>query len=322
MNKKSFFAMYALLLGMLVCCMTLFGCSRAEEMADDGIQPTDPLTEGLAGGETGDGQTLPERITTPRDGRDMVLIPAGPFKRGSNDPEALDNEQPIHTVFVDAFYMDTHEVTNQGYQQFVLANPEWQKERIAAKYHTGDYLSHWEGNTYPEGKGDHPVVYVSWYGAVAYAKWAGKRLPSEAEWEKAARGGLVGMKYPWGNEISAADANYSDKVGDTTVVGSYPANGYGLHDMGGNVWEWCLDAYDEYFYSDSPARNPLSDANSIADVGLILNDYLNVNLDRVFRGGSWGNNARDVRVTLRGHGPPALSGDYFGFRCARAAVTP
>ncbi len=270
------------------------------------------------------GKTLSAHITTPKDNREMVLIPAGEFEMGSNDPEAFRDEKPVHTVFVDAFYMDTHEVTNAAYQRFVLANPEWQEDRIDRKYHNGNYLRLWDGTTYPEGKGDHPVVYVSWYAAMAYAQWAGKRLPSEAEWEKAARGGLVGMKYAWGNEISSADANYDENVGDTTVVGAYAANGYGLYDMSGNVWEWCLDAWDEDFYSRSPGRNPLSGVNSMsmADVGLILDDYLLVKSSRVLRGGSWFNNTRNVRVANRRLYRPAGTTDIDGFRCARAAVTP
>ncbi len=279
--------------------------------------------EDLAGSETGDGKTLPKRIVTPTDGRKMVLIPAGAFEMGSDDPEAGGDEKPIHTVFVSAFYMDTHEVTNADYQKFVLANPEWQKDRVDAKYHNGWYLNHWTVNTYPVGKEDHPVVYVSWYAAMAYSKWAGKRLPSEAEWEKAARGGLVGMKYPWGNSISAADANYKRSAGNTTtVVGSYPANGYGLYDMGGNVSEWCLDVYDKDFYFISPGRNPLSDVDTIANVGFILNNYLNVKSARVLRGGSWGNNAQSVRVADRYSPSPTTPDGLNGFRCARASVSP
>ncbi len=318
MNKKSFLYRGAMLLVLLVCCPMFIGCPKAEEEVEDDVpQLTDPVTEDLVG----DNQRLPKRITTPTDGRDMVLIPAGAFEMGSNDPEAFPAEQPVHTVFVDAFYMDTHEVTNAAYQRFVLANPEWQKDRIDRKYHYGWYLLDWTGTTYPAGKGDHPVVNVSWYAAVAYSKWAGKRLPSEAEWEKAARGGLVGMRYPWGNEISADRANYGN-VGATTVVGSYPANGYGLYDMAGNAFEWCLDAYDADFYSHSPARNPLSDVNNIAEVDLILNDYLLVKSSRVLRGGSWHPYTQDVRVANRTITPPSLTFYLYGFRCARAAVTP
>ena len=133
----------------------------------------------------------------------MVLIPGGEFQMGSSYSEADDDEKPVHTVYVDAFYMDKYEVTNAQFKAFVNANPQWRKDRIPRAYHSGAYLSRWTGNRYPNGKSNHPVVYVSWYSAMAYAQWAGKRLPTEAEWEKAARGGLVGQKYPWGNSIDA-----------------------------------------------------------------------------------------------------------------------
>lgn len=119
----------------------------------------------------------------------MVLIPAGEFRMGSNDNEAEESEKPVHTVYLDVFYMDVYEVTNAEYKKFIDANPEWGKDRIPDDYHFGNYLKHWDGNNYPSGKGAHPVVHVSWYGAMAYSQWVGKRLPTEAEWEKAARGG-------------------------------------------------------------------------------------------------------------------------------------
>ena len=197
-----------------------------------------------------DTPTVPKRESSNNPYTDMVLIPAGPFQMGSNTGDS--DEKPVHTVYVDAFYMDIHEVTNAQYKQFVDANPQWRQARIPTYYHDGEYLKHWNGNNYPTGKGDHPVVYVSWYGAMAYAQWARKRLPTEAEWEKAARGGLVGRKYPWGNSIGPSQANYGSHVGDTTTVGSHPPNKYGLYDMAGNVWEWCLDG-------DEKGRNPIID---------------------------------------------------------------
>ena len=279
---------------------------------------------GTDGGGTGreDDDDLPpppEQITTPIDGRTMVLIPAGEFQMGSNDPESGVNEQPIHTVHIDAFYMDTHEVTNLDYKRFVLANPQWQKGRIPRSLYEGIYLGDWSGNNYPAGKANHPVARVSWYAAVAYSKWAGKRLPTEAEWEKAARGGLIGKKYPWGDGISGARANYDENVGDTRAVGSYAANGYGLYDMAGNVSEWCLDAYDADFYFSSPSRNPLSDVNTIANLDLILKDYTNVNSSRVLRGGSWRYAAQTVRVAKRNSSTPTNTLNNFnGFRCVKS----
>ena len=253
----------------------------------------------------------------------MVLIPAGDFQMGSNGADAWSNERPVHTVYVDAFYMDTHEVTNAEYQTFVLANPQWQKTRLPDVFHNGNYLSHWDGNNYPVGKGDHPVTHVSWYAAMAYAAWAGKRLPTEAEWEKAARGGLVGKKYPWGDTITENDANYQTGRGDTTAVGDYAANGYGLFDMAGNAREWCLDAHNGAFYSASPSNNPLSGVSGsmLANLDEIVDNYTNVTSSRVLRGGGWHNSARNLRAALRHGNSPSDVRGYNGFRCARA-VTP
>ena len=253
----------------------------------------------------------------------MVLIPAGEFQMGSNDAEANNNEQPVRRVYVDAFYMDETEVTNVQYKEFLLENPQWQKGRVNAKFADGNYLSLWNGNNYPHGKGNHPVTYVSWYAAMAYSEWAGKRLPTEAEWEYAARGGLKGNKYPNGNTITARDANFDGNVGDTTPVGKYPANGYKLYDMAGNVFELCLDAYDAEFYFTFPrngiARNPLSGAPSIE---WILNNYTNDNSNRVLRSGSWSHDASIVRVTYRSYSTPANAYDYpgIGFRCVKAVT--
>ena len=253
----------------------------------------------------------PQRASVPAG---MVLIPNGEFQIGSSDSKAQDDEKPVHTVYVDAFYMDKYEVTNAQFKAFVDANPRWQKDQTSRAYHDGDYLKSWSGNSYPSGKGNHPVVYVSWYAAMAYAQWAGKRLPTEAEWEKAARGGLVRQNYPWGNGIGSTMANFGRNVGKTTPVGSYAANGYGLYDMAGNVWEWCLDEYDAGFYVRSPRRNPVSGAESPAQ---IVNRFARVKTSRVLRGGSWSNVAQFLRVANRDGNTPTISNDFIGFRCAR-----
>ena len=252
----------------------------------------------------------------------MVLIPAGEFLMGSNDAESQNDEQPVRKVYVDAFYMDETEVTNAQFKEFLIENPRWQKGRIDKRFADVNYMHHWSGNNYPSGKGNHPVVYVSWYAAMAYAEWSGKRLPTESEWEYAGRGGLSGKKYPNGNSITARDANYDNNVKDTTAVGRYPANGYGLYDMAGNVFEWCLDEYDKDFYFTFPrsgvARNPLSGANSIQ---WILDNYTEIKGSRVLRGGSWGNAARIVRVAFRNSNLPSYTYFMFGFRCVKD-VTP
>jgi len=176
-----------------------------------------------------------------------------------------------------------------------------------------------DGNTYKPVSGyeTHPVVNVSWYGAAAYAQFYGKRLPTEAEWEKAARGGLVGKRYPWGDNITHDNANYSgigglDRWEYTSPVGSFPSNGYGLFDMAGNVWEWCADAYDGGYYSVSPKNNPKGPGTPVTFTN---NDFTNVNTLRVLRGGSWYRNEYYLRVAYRTlNNPPNLNNNV-GFRC-------
>ena len=244
----------------------------------------------------------------------MVFIPAGEFEMGSKDPQAEDDEQPVHTVSVDAFYMDAHEVTNREYHQFILENPEWQKEQIAARFHDGNYLKHWDGNDYPDWKAQHPVTWVSWYAAMAYSAWADKRLPTEAEWERAARGGIAGTKYPWRGGISEEAANYNNHLKDTTPVGRYPPNRYGLSDMCGNVWEWCLDAYDASFYSVSGHQNPFSSPHPME---YIIANFAEVQTDRVLRGGSGSSTAESVRVANRLKDVPSGTYSDSGFRCVK-----
>ena len=241
----------------------------------------------------------------------MVLIPAGEFEMGRQD--GASDEHPVHTVYIDAFYMDIYEVSNRQYKVFVDANPKWQKDRIERRLHDGSYLRLWNGNDYPPGKGDHPVNYISWYAAMAYAEWVGKRLPTEAEWEKAARGGLVGKAYPWGETIDATHANYARYIDDTSPIGQYAPNGYGLYDMVGNVWEWCLDKYDSDFYMESPKIYPFS-GDTLTDV---MNNYININTPRVFRGGCWTDNGIFVRVDNRDSGSPMYASVFGGFRCVK-----
>jgi formylglycine-generating enzyme len=231
--------------------------------------------------------TKPEDIKKDYNDANMVLVPAGDFLMGSND---YDNEKPIHTVYLDAFYIDIYEVTNAQYKKFMDATGR--KEP-----------SYWDDSRL--NMPDHPVVGVSWYDAKSYAKWAGKRLPTEAEWEKAVRGGLVGKKYPCGDTITHDDANYSgiggkDKWEHTSPVGSFAPNGYGLYDMAGNVWEWCEDWYDDSYYRNSPKQNPTGPSSG---------------LFRVLHGGSWGDGATTLRVANRGNGNLTDEFVNVGFRC-------
>jgi len=256
----------------------------------------------------------------PKDGMKMRLIPAGEFSMGDHHDAGGDAEKPVHTVYLDDYYIDETEVTNEQYCAFLndygknvdadgheLLKLEWsQIEKV--------------GNTYKPKSGyeKHPVGAVTWYGAAAYAQWAGAGLPTEAQWEKAARGGLVGKKYPWGDTITHDDANYwgtggKDKWDETSPVGSFPANRYGLFDMDGNVWEWCADGYGSGYYSKSPKNNPTGPGTPILFVG---DDFTNVNSPRVVRGGSWLNGHPDnLRCAYRYNGTPAAVDSHLGFRC-------
>jgi iron(II)-dependent oxidoreductase len=210
---------------------------------------------------------------------EMSIIPAGEFKMGSEYGNI--DEKPVHTVYLAEFYMDIYPVTNAQYRQFIEATG------------TSD-PRYWNNENFNQS--NQPVVGVTWYDAMAYAEWSGKRLPTEAEWEKAVRGGLVGKKYPWGNEKpDDKRANFNENVGKTTPVGNYPANSYG-----GNVWEWCADWYDGNYYSRSPDRNPKG-----PDTG----DY------RVLRGGSWYDDVDNLRVAARVRYGLTLTDDDVGFRC-------
>ena len=250
--------------------------------------------------------TAKEEIIWEQDGATMCLIPAGEFEMGDHFNEGAgfkegpDDELPVHTVFLEDFYIDVYEVTNALYEKFMDATGR----KAPAFWNDGEL-----------NQPDQPVVGVSWYDAAAYAQWAGKRLPTEAEWEKAARGGLVGKRYPWGDEITHDDANYwrvegRDAWERTAPVGSFPANGYGLHDMAGNVWEWCMDEYAELYYAMSPMNNPVAG-------GFIVNDnFINVKTGRVIRGGSWISSLNFLRVARRSVNLPSIILNYYGFRCA------
>jgi formylglycine-generating enzyme required for sulfatase activity len=207
---------------------------------------------------------------------DMILIPGGEFTMG-HDSEG--DHSPAHRVRVDAFYIDKHEVTNAEYMKFCEETghklPEfWEKE----------------GFRCAPGYPDHPVTGISWYSAAQYAEWRGKRLPTEAEWEFAARGGLTDDAYPWGNEITPDDANYARSGnGGTLQVGSYAPNGYGLYDMVGNLGEWVHDCYGGEYYSESPLENPKGpESGKFA----------------VFRGGGWHTGPGCCRVYYRNALPP------------------
>ena len=314
--------------------------------------------------------------TNPKDGSEMIFVPAGKFKMGSNDGESdekpveeisvgssrrrlkvfqlkdgrtirgvqmgssgdmtfiktasglretvltsdiatvegakdgLIGEKSAHDVDVGGFYIGKYEVTNRRFKKFVDANPQWAKGKIDKKYHDGDYLKHWNGDSYPSDKSDHPVVYVSWFAARAYCEWAGGRLPTEAEWEYACRAGST-TEYCFGDSDSQLGeyAWYSSNSGSSThPVGQKKPNQWGIYDMHGNVWEWCSSMYKPYPYKADDGREDLNDTSS----------------SRVLRGGGWGY-AGGVccRSARRFYYSPAYCSCYFYGRCGlRLCVSP
>ena len=244
----------------------------------------------------------------------MVPVSAGEFPMGSATGD--DDEEPVRMVYLDAFRIDRFEVTNFAFRRFVEATGytttagshgrSWVLFRGEVGWRTVSG-AHWDaplgGDSDLSGLMDRPVVHVSWHDARAYCEWAGRRLPTEAEWEKAARG-MDGRPYPWGEGIDSERANYDLNVGAPSDVGSYPegVSPHGAFDMAGNVIEWVSDWYDEGYYSTGPAHNPPGPESGS---------------ERVLRGGAWTYKPEHVRAPNRGRSEPASTRIDFGFRCAR-----
>jgi formylglycine-generating enzyme required for sulfatase activity/uncharacterized caspase-like protein len=280
----------------------------------------------------------PAAVVKSDDGAEMVLVKAGEFSMGNSGAEVerlkeeckklgsteaqckdwYERESPRHRVVLDAFHIDRYEVTNALFERFVRATSHsttaesqgsgWVWQQKDGKWQWVEVKgASWRA---PTGSGsssesNHPVVQVSWPDADAYCRWAGKRLPTEAEWEKAARG-TDGRRYPWGEDWEPARANGNMSVKTTRPVGSYP-NGvspYGAHDMAGNVAEWVSDWFDASYYQQSPERNPKGAASGQS---------------RVLRGGSWYFNPIGLRTAYRDYDSPDDRLTLVGFRCARGA---
>jgi iron(II)-dependent oxidoreductase len=230
----------------------------------------------------------------------LVHIAAGGFTMGrtkltSDDktnmrPHALLDDRPARTVWVDAFDIDPREVTNERYAQFARATSR-------------PLPYHWRNGTYPEGAAELPVFNVNWRDAADFCAWDGKRLPTEAEWERAARGGVEGAEFPNGPSINAKLARFNVETGPV-AVGSFAANAFGLFDMAGNVSEWCADWFEREYYKKGEDRNPKGPAEG---------------LYKVIRGGAWSDSAPRLTVYFRNWVRPEQRSPNIGFRCVKSA---
>jgi len=232
---------------------------------------------------------------------DMVVVQGGAFFRGSNDGNR--DEMPRHKVNIASFAIDIHPVTNEQFVRFleVMGGEKDNNHQDIVRLKESRIKRTGGKFSIESGYVKHPVVGVTWYGAVAYAKWVGKRLPTEAEWEIAARGGVENALYMTGDDIEKPQANFFNV--DTTPVMSYPPNGSGLYDMAGNVYEWCHDWYD-YNYYETSLQEPDDPKGPLQGV------Y------RVLRGGCWKSLKEDLRCSRRHRNNPGTVNGTYGFRCA------
>ncbi len=252
-----------------------------------------------------------ERVANWKTRDEMVLVPAGPFLMGSDkkvDRNAYKAEMPQRSVYLDSYEIGKYEVTALEYLKFVLATDRL--PQLDWRY---------DGGNFQETMAHHPIMHVTWYDADAYCRWAGKRLPTEAEWEKAARG-EDGRVFPWGNQMGGLTrANYG-RTGLSGPVRDRPerlllyppiisvdkyenaVSPYGIHQMAGNVAEWVADWYDKDYYVTAPERNPKGPA---------------AGTNRAFRGGGWIDSTPTIRAAQRNGAPPETKMNWLGFRCAR-----
>jgi len=244
---------------------------------------------------TGIPTSLPTEITDAK-GALMVLVPAGEFIMGSNNGSV--DEQPTHVVDLDAFYMDKYEVTNRLYRVCVDVAICLPLENRSSATHTR-YYSNSEYDNFP-------VIFVNWNMAQSYCEWRGARLPTEAEWEKAARGNS-NFTYPWGEVVNCDHANYGKCNGDVVSVNVYDSGKsmYGIYNMAGNVWEWTNDWYSEVYYQNSLLDNPQGPDNG---------------KQKVLRGGSWSDNNSEVRSANRYAEVPTNFNGFVGFRCVANVI--
>ncbi len=285
-------------------------CHDAESFplvyAQPAVQPA-PIPENLLEKISGNFMVEAGHIISEKDGAPMVAIPGGSFLMGDDSDRADYDESPIHEVELDAYLMDVYPVTNRQYRLFLEElskigqhpTPWCHPDEPTEKIHVPQFWYSKEWN-----QDNHPVVGVDWWDAYAYATWAGKCLPTEAEWELAARGN-DGRIYPWGNELpTLAICNFDNAYKSTTPVDKFPQDlsPYGCSNMAGNVWQWCWDWFDPTYYKHSPKKNPQGSETGRCRVG---------------RGGCWMNDVKRIRTTTRGTGDgPGDRKNRLGFRCA------
>jgi formylglycine-generating enzyme required for sulfatase activity len=327
-------------------------CTAGRETVDVEKEPTDVALADADESANGDAAAAASSSSSSRapSTEGMVHVPAGSFLMGTETDEGFpaDGEGPVREVYTDAYHIDAHHVTNAEFADFVEdTGYETDAERFGWSFVFYKFLSKMKARgaqyaqqtpwwaavqgacwKHPEGSGshvgnrqDHPVVHVSWNDGRRYAAWAGKRLPTEAEWERAARGGLEQKTYPWGDKLTPGGEHRcniwqgefpehnttDDGYRGTNPVGRFPANGFGLYGVAGNAWEWCRDWFSPDFHVDGPRKNPDGPPDGAA---------------RVMRGGSYlchRSYCNRYRVAARSQNTPDSSAGNLGFRCAADA---
>lgn len=266
-------------------------------------------------------------------GQGMIHLDGGRFRMGTDSAETpallaqypglpadlFLQETPAHDVALAPFDIDRTEVTVHDFEAFIAAHPEWSRTSIPQSLNNGKYLANWNGST-PLVSGRLPVTFVSWYAATAYCQWSGARLPTESEFEFAARAGRAGDVFPWGAAAPTSElVNWSgSEIGEPVPVASYPPNAYGLYDMAGNVWQYTADPWRDHYTDSLPSAIG-------APATILAMDSAALALEQrrhVIRGGSFDAGALNMRVRYRDSHPANGAGPHVGFRCARSQSKP
>jgi len=246
-------------------------------------------------------------------GIDAAEIPRFQKFFNIDHPQLFNDVLPRHVVTVAEFYLDKHLVTNAQFRNFLQAKPGWRPRQFPPDFDNGSYAQHWSAPGQSNTKPDHPAVNVHWYVFAAFCGWAGKRLPTEAEWELAARGGRDTL-FPWGNEPpDETRANFNNNVGTTSPVEAYPPNAFGLYDMAGNVWQFLADDWTKY------PNHAVTGTAQYVNQAELEKYAIHPNAARkVIRGGSYAGAPINLWVEYRDSHPANGARDFVGFRCAKS----